>query len=75
MTSEPPPAGGFLPPVDDPGILRVIAIGSRQVVNLHVHRLHQLGYADFSEWSRMLPTPNPGEFMRLLTKRIPLDRA
>ena len=64
----------FLPPVDDPEILRVLAIGSRPVVNIFVHRLHQVNIAHFSEWSRLLPTPNPNEFMRILTKRIPIDR-
>jgi hypothetical protein len=39
-----------------------------------VHRLHQLNVAHFNEWSRLLPTPNQGEFMRILTKRIPIDR-
>ena len=70
----PPPPPDFFPPVDDPEILRVLAIGSRPVVNIFVHRLHQLNVAHFSEWSRLLPTPNPGEFMRILTKRIPIER-
>ncbi|MBD2092444.1 hypothetical protein H6F67_21590 [Microcoleus sp. FACHB-1515] len=69
----PPPRAEFLPPVDDPEVLRVLAVGSRTVVNIFVHRLHQAGIVQFNEWSRLLPTPNPGEFMRLLTKRIPLD--
>ncbi|NJL21768.1 MAG: hypothetical protein HC895_14700 [Leptolyngbyaceae cyanobacterium SM1_3_5] len=69
-----PPRADFLPAVDDPEVLRVLAVGSRTVVNIFVHRLHQAGIAHFSEWSRLLPTPNPGEFMRLLTKRIPIER-
>jgi hypothetical protein len=43
-------------------------------VNIYVLRQHQLGYAEPSEWSRAIPTPNPGEVMRMLTKRILLDR-
>ncbi len=80
MTSELPeqppkqPPIEFLPPADDPEILRLLAVGSRQVVNIFVHRLHQLNVAHFSEWSRLLPTPNEGEFMRILTKRILLER-
>lgn len=70
----PPPRADFLPPIDDPEILRVVAVGSRPVVNIFVHRLHQAGIVQFNEWSRLLPTPNPGEFMRILTKRIPLER-
>ncbi|UBF30039.1 hypothetical protein K9N68_38230 (plasmid) [Kovacikia minuta CCNUW1] len=53
-----------------PDILRVIAIGSPQVVQFCVARLFQLGYARPDEWSRQLPTVNPGEVMRILTKRI-----
>jgi hypothetical protein len=67
------PAIEFFPPTDDPEMLRVLAIGSRAVVNIFVHRLHQANIAHFSEWSRLLPTPNPGEVMRILTKRIPID--
>ncbi|MGG6295969.1 hypothetical protein ACQ4M4_16395 [Leptolyngbya sp. AN02str] len=53
-----------------PEILRVLAIGSPQVVNNFVMSLFQLGYARPEEWSRQLPTINPGEVMRILTKRI-----
>ncbi|NEQ28990.1 MAG: hypothetical protein F6K28_60625 [Microcoleus sp. SIO2G3] len=69
------PATEFFPPTDDPEILRVLAIGSREVVNIFVHRLHQANIAHFNEWSRLLPTPNPGEVMRILTKRISIDRS
>jgi len=55
-----------------PEILRVLAIGSPQVVNNFVMTLFQLGYARPEEWSRQLPTVNPGEVMRILTKRISL---
>ncbi|MEM9217870.1 MAG: hypothetical protein AAGD25_26460 [Cyanobacteria bacterium P01_F01_bin.150] len=51
-------------------VLRVIAIGSLRVVNQHVIKMYQLGYAELHEWSRVLPAPNPNEVMRILTKRI-----
>lgn len=53
-----------------PEILRILAIGSPQVVNVCVMTLFQLGYARPEEWSRQLPTVNPGEVMRILTKRV-----
>jgi hypothetical protein len=53
-----------------PDILRVLAIGSPQAVNVCVMSLFQLGYARPEEWSRQLPTVNPGEVMRILTKRV-----
>ena len=55
-----------------PDLLRVIAIGSPQIVQLFVITLFQYGYARPDEWSRQLPTVNPGEVMRILTKRISL---
>jgi hypothetical protein len=51
-------------------LLRVLAIGSPPVVDSFVMSLFQLGYARPDEWSRQLPTINPGEVMRILTKRI-----
>ncbi|MEB3355621.1 MAG: hypothetical protein VKK04_02660 [Synechococcales bacterium] len=59
-----------LPKNNDPEILRVIAVGSVQVVTQHVHRMYQLGYAQPHEWSKPLPTVNPNEIMRILTKRL-----
>jgi hypothetical protein len=55
-----------------PDILRVLAIGSPAVVNAYVMTQFQLGYARPEEWSRQLPTINPGEVMRILTKRVSL---
>ena len=53
-----------------PDILRVLAIGSPQVVQSCVLTLYRLGYARPEDWSHPLPTVNPGEVMRILTKRI-----
>jgi len=53
-----------------PDILRVIAIGSPQMVQLFIMTQFRYGYARPDEWSRQLPTVNPGEVMRILTKRI-----
>lgn len=53
-----------------PDILRVLAIGNPQVVESCVTTLFRLGYARPEDWSRPLPTINPGEVMRILTKRI-----
>lgn len=55
-----------------PDVLRVLAIGSPEVVNDCVMTLFQMGYARPEDWSRPLPTVNPGEVMRILTKRINL---
>lgn len=55
-----------------PGVLRVLAIGSPQAVDDCVMTLFRLGYARPEDWSRLLPTNNPGEVMRILTKRVAL---
>jgi hypothetical protein len=57
-------------PVDDARILRVIAIGSLEIVNNYVLTQHRLGFAEVSEWSRPLPSPHSGDVMRILTKRL-----
>lgn len=55
-----------------PELLRVLAIGSPQIVQLFVMTLFSYGYARPEEWSRQLPTVNPGEVVRILTKRVSL---
>lgn len=68
MSSERPPLP--LPALDEGNILRVMAIGTLDVVNNYVITQHRLGFAEVAEWSRPLPTPNAGEIMRILTKRF-----
>lgn len=74
VPNQPAPVQPFIDLRDRPShdILRLLAIGSPQVVNNCVTTLFQLGYARPEEWSRPLPTINPGEVMRILTKRISL---
>lgn len=55
-----------------PDVLRVLAIGSPPAVQFFVMTLFRYGYARPEEWSRQLPTVNPGEVMQILTKRISL---
>ncbi len=64
-----------LPATDDARRLRVIAVGSLEVVNNYVVTQHRLGVAEVSEWSRPLPAPNGGDVMRILTKRLGADLA
>lgn len=53
-----------------PDVLRLLAIGSPEVVNSCVMTLFRLDYARPEEWSRLLPGAMPGEVMRILTKRV-----
>ncbi|BAY65584.1 hypothetical protein NIES22_56910 [Calothrix brevissima NIES-22] len=45
-------------------------IGSSKAVIATIRILHQLGYADIGDWSPLLPTSNPGEFMSILIRTI-----
>lgn len=71
MTSERKPFP--LPSSSDPDILRVIAVGSLKTVENFVLTQYRLGYAEIREWSKPLPSPNSGEVMRILTKRIVIN--
>jgi len=70
--------GNFVQPISLPDspegdgaeTLRIIAVGSLTVVNQHIMKMYQLGYAQPHEWSRPLPTANPNEIMRVMTKRV-----
>lgn len=47
--------------------VRLLAIGSRQGVMSVIHKLHKLNFAEVGAWSPLLPGPNPGEVMSILT--------
>lgn len=53
--------------------VKILVIGSRQSVNKTVHHLHQLRFAEFNEWSRLLPAPVPGEVMRILVRDVVVE--
>ncbi|MDZ8258394.1 hypothetical protein [Nostoc sp. ChiQUE01b] len=50
--------------------IRILVIGSRRGVISIIHTLHNLQFAEVGEWSRLLPTANPGEMMSILTRHI-----
>jgi hypothetical protein len=60
-------------PVFDREPLRVLLVGSRKGVNNTILTLYRLGFAQVSEWSPLLPAPNPGEVMSILTRYIQVD--
>ncbi len=60
-------------PVPDREPLRVLLVGSRKGVNNTILTLYRLGFAQVNEWSPLLPAPNPGEVMSILTRYIQVD--
>jgi hypothetical protein len=53
--------------------VRLLAIGSRKGVLHVIHRLHSLNFAEAGAWSPLLPGPNPGEVMSILTLNFWID--
>lgn len=50
--------------------LKHLLIGSPKAVVSTIQYLHQLGYAQISDWSPLLPTVNTNEVMSILSKQI-----
>jgi hypothetical protein len=69
------PGADRLPPASDGyEIVRVMVFGSHYGVNYAIRWLYRLNFAEINEWSFLMPAPNPGEVMSIVTKRIPLGR-
>ena len=52
-------------------ILKLLLIGSPEVVQSAIHYLQLIGYAEVGEWSRSLTIPDsPEEVMRILLRKI-----
>jgi hypothetical protein len=48
--------------------LRVLIIGSRDGVIETIHDLHGRSFAEVGAWSPLLPAPDSGEVMSILTR-------
>ena len=57
-------------PNGDRESLRILVIGSRQGVTTTIQTLHRLRFAEVREWSPLLPAPNSGEVMSILTRYL-----
>ncbi|HEY9880789.1 MAG TPA: hypothetical protein V6D29_20185 [Leptolyngbyaceae cyanobacterium] len=53
--------------------LRHLLFGSINALNSTIHFLHKRGYAEPNDWSDPIPTGRVNEWMRVLTKRIPVE--
>jgi len=61
------------PSARDRESLRILIIGSRHGVTNTIQTLHRLRFAEVREWSPLLPAPNSGEVMSILTRYILMD--
>jgi hypothetical protein len=48
--------------------VRLLVIGSAEGVTEVIHTLHSLGFAEVRAWSRIVPIPDEGAFMSILTR-------
>ena len=53
--------------------VRIMVFGSSYGVTYTIRWLYRLQFAHISEWSFLMPAPNEGEFMSIITKRIPVS--
>ncbi len=60
---QPPPQNTVEP-------IKHLLIGSKKTVYATIHHLHVLNYAHATDWSDLVPTANPGEFMSVLKKQL-----
>lgn len=51
-------------------LLRVLLVSTQDGVISTIQNLYTLGFAEIGEWSNLLPAPNPGEVMSILTRYI-----
>lgn len=72
MTHSTPPVVQ-VPAAPGPDSIRILVVGSPQAVENFIHTQHRLGYAEAMTWSPPLPTPHPGQILRILTKRLSLS--
>lgn len=72
--NEDPTIRTFLESSPDPiagrETVRIIAVGSRRGVLTLIHTLHKLGFAEATAWSKLLPAPDRGEVMSILTWHV-----
>ena len=56
--------------IPEPEKIKHTLIGSRKAVMETISILQEFGYADALDWSPLLPTSNPGEFISILIRQI-----
>ncbi|MBW4607425.1 MAG: hypothetical protein KME22_09420 [Hassallia sp. WJT32-NPBG1] len=53
--------------------LKHLLIGSPKAVTSTIHYLQVIGYAEVGNWSPLLPSPNPGEVMSILSRSLKIQ--
>ena len=50
--------------------VKILVIGSTLATQRVIHEFSRIGFSDTVEWSRPLPTHDPDESMRILTRYV-----
>jgi len=50
--------------------LRIVLVGSHENVTHAIHVLHKIDFSHATDWCRIQPTPNEGEFVSLLMRKL-----
>jgi hypothetical protein len=53
--------------------VRIMVVGSQRAVQLVIHTLFRLGFAQVSEWSKLQIEPVTRKFMSVLTKYVRVE--
>ena len=74
-----PDAEANVPPIDRPirrdrrEAVRIIVVGSNSGITNIVYTLFVKEFAEIHEWSDLIPEPNTGKLMRVVTKYVCLE--
>jgi len=52
------------------GTLRITLVGPPRILNFIIHILHGLNFAHATDWCRLQPTKNEGEFITVLMRKV-----
>jgi hypothetical protein len=61
------------PQIPEREIIKHTLIGTSKAVTATIRVLYELGYADICDWSPLVPTDNPGEFISVLIRAIAIQ--
>jgi len=50
--------------------VKILVCGTLKEVNTIIHQLHVLGFAEVIAWTPPIPSPIPGEVIRILTRTL-----
>ena len=53
--------------------IKFMLVGSRRGIENVIHALYAKQFSEVQEWSRPMPTENPGEFVSIMVRMLRLE--